>query len=356
VQVDRDSCELGVDIFGSAFFMLTRYEELVVQTRDPRDRVPAAASLAQRAGFLDRPIIDEYVELLWAALHQLWPNLQRKPRAYRLLLSHDVDRPFVARSGLISMLRRSAGELLKQRNPRQAALQILAYPCLPGRVSPLDPHDTFDFIQHESEARGLRSAFYFMTYKSARPVDGDYDLRHPFIRTLIRRLGERGHEVGLHGSYDTYLDAKRTANEARDLITTAQSLGVKQSAWGGRQHYLRFSAPDTWQNWDDAGLDYDSTLTFHDAAGFRSGTCHEHQVFNLRTRQTLRLRERPLIVMEGTLFDYQKLDDHAFLARVQELQRRVKLMDGDFTLLWHNNGLMSAARRRLYQQTLDLCA
>lgn len=43
------------------------------------DRFPATASLAYRAGFLDRPQIDEYLEILWAAMRRLWPGLQRKP-------------------------------------------------------------------------------------------------------------------------------------------------------------------------------------------------------------------------------------------------------------------------------------
>ncbi|NLV20968.1 MAG: hypothetical protein GXY49_03145, partial [Syntrophomonadaceae bacterium] len=52
-----DGLYLGLDIFGSAFFMLTRYEELVKPDRDQHDRFSATASLAYQEGFLDRPII-----------------------------------------------------------------------------------------------------------------------------------------------------------------------------------------------------------------------------------------------------------------------------------------------------------
>ena len=50
--------ELGIDVFGSAFFMLARLEELVKPDRDHYERFPAAASLAYREGFLDRPIVN----------------------------------------------------------------------------------------------------------------------------------------------------------------------------------------------------------------------------------------------------------------------------------------------------------
>ncbi len=42
--------ELGIDIFGSVFFMLTRYEELVLAQRDGHGRFPARASLAGAEG------------------------------------------------------------------------------------------------------------------------------------------------------------------------------------------------------------------------------------------------------------------------------------------------------------------
>ena len=85
---------LNLDIFGSAFFMLSRYEELVTQDRDEHDRFPATASIAYKANFLDRPIVNEYLEILWTCLSELWPGLQRKKRTFRKFISCDVDHPF----------------------------------------------------------------------------------------------------------------------------------------------------------------------------------------------------------------------------------------------------------------------
>ena len=93
VAVGDGTASLGVDVFGAAFFMLTRLEELVCGPRDVHDRFPVQASLAYREGFLRRPIVNELGELLWAALRAVWPRLKRRRRASRLLLSHDVDWP-----------------------------------------------------------------------------------------------------------------------------------------------------------------------------------------------------------------------------------------------------------------------
>jgi hypothetical protein len=85
--------EVGVDVFGSSFFMLSRYEELAVRTRDVYGRFAAAYSIAHREGFLGLPVVDAYVELLWTALRDLWPRLTRRPRRFQVALSHDVDHP-----------------------------------------------------------------------------------------------------------------------------------------------------------------------------------------------------------------------------------------------------------------------
>ena len=50
--------EWDLDIFGSAFLMLSRYEEVVSGARDRHDCFPAEAALAFREGFLQRPLID----------------------------------------------------------------------------------------------------------------------------------------------------------------------------------------------------------------------------------------------------------------------------------------------------------
>ena len=110
-----DVIDLGLDIFGSAFLMLTRYEEACLAVRDEFNRFPACASLAKRASFLERPIINEYLEILWACLRRLQPGLMRKPREYQLIVSHDVDRTFDTRGAAWPTVAKNAiGDLAKR--------------------------------------------------------------------------------------------------------------------------------------------------------------------------------------------------------------------------------------------------
>ena len=146
----------GIDVFGSVFFLLTRYEELVGDVRDTHERFPASTSLAVREGFLARPLANEYAELLWSRLTAAWPRLTRRRRSYALRLSHDVDFPLYrappreARAIAKRDLRREHAPLLALRR----VVNALAPDLTPKS---LDLNNTFDWLMHAGEDLGLRS-------------------------------------------------------------------------------------------------------------------------------------------------------------------------------------------------------
>lgn len=338
----------ALDVFGSAFFMLTRYEEAALTERDARDRFPAAASLAAREGFLGRPLVDEYVELLWAALLRVWPRLDPPARTLRVLPSHDVDVPFASRRVLRRLARAAAAGLVRRRDPRPALTWLRART---GR----DPFDTFDFLLDESERRGLKSTFFVMTGPAGPGDEGDYSIDDPRIRRLLRTAHARGHEIGLHPSYDTFRDGDQMRFERDELARACAEEGIEPAPLGVRQHFLRWENPTTWQVADEAGFAYDSTLTFPEQPGFRCGTCREYPAFDLRSRRQLRLRERPLIVMDATLVEpqYLALSHERALETIRDLKRACRRFGGVFTILWHNDRLTSKRDRRLYLDALD---
>jgi len=356
LRVEDNSIHLGLDVFGSAFFMLTRYEEAVLPDRDEHDRFPHEAALAFREGFLDRPIVNEYVEVLWACLHRLWPGLERRSRSYCVAPSHDVDHPLsVAGVGPLQAARTLAGDLVKRRDFDLAWRRARALLKAPSGFHDADPANTFDFIMGLSEWLGLQSAFYFITGHTGGTIDGCYTIDSDWIRSLMRDIHARGHEIGLHPSYNTYRNEDETRVEFQHLKNAARKEGINQERWGGRQHYLRWRPGHTWRNWEHTGLDYDSTLGFPGHVGFRAGTCYEYPVFDLETRRSLALIERPLIAMDVTLFSdlYMGLDDEAIIRRCADLARTCKVFGGVFTLLWHNDNLASSKQKELYRTILD---
>jgi len=94
IHVHPEKIEINFDIMGSAFHILTRVEEIANSTCDEHNRIPAYMSHAYQNDYLHRPIVDEYVEILWWCMKQLWPRLECKSLKFRMLLSHNVDVPF----------------------------------------------------------------------------------------------------------------------------------------------------------------------------------------------------------------------------------------------------------------------
>jgi hypothetical protein len=355
-ELDAHGVRLHVDVFGSAFAMLTRYEEAMPGERDSHGRFPAARALAVREGFLGVPLVDAYVELLWAALQGLWPRLTRPQREYRVLVSHDVDDPLSTLGRTPALLARQlAGDMIRRHDPGLLLRRLRAIAdAQHGRLD-RDPHDTFDLLMDVSEHHGLRSAFNFLSNNDVNPRGGRYDLvDHPWVGQLMSRVAQRGHEVGFHAGFGTFDSPQRTAEEFARVRAVAERAGVRQERWGGRQHFLHWANPITWRNWDDAGLAYDCTLAFSEAVGFRTGTCHEYPVFDLVARRTLALREQPFQVMDVTLFAYQGMRPDAALVAVMDVARACRRFHGDLGILWHNDEVLRTARqKRWYAALID---
>jgi len=293
---------LPIDIFGSAFFMLTRYEEYVKPDRDQHDRFPAKESLAYQEGFLERPIINEYIDILWIYLKKLFPELEKKGKNFRTILSHDVDTPFAqAFSGISHLIRNCGGDIIRRRSPALAINRAISWKAVKHGDYIQDTNYTFDRIMAISEKYNLKSVFNFKSACTDPLYDDKYSIDHHYIRKLMRNIHERGHEIGIHLSYNTYKDEEQTKLEFEKLLTVCEEERIIQAKYGGRQHFLRWNVPITWRNWAKAGIDYDSTLTYADHAGFRCGICYEYPVFNLEEHKSLPLIEYPLIDREGSV-------------------------------------------------------
>lgn len=357
-NISEERIHFGFDLFGTAFFLLSRYEEAIVDERDEYDRFPARASLAFREGFLNRPIINEYLEVLWHAMSRLWLGLERRSHGFEVQVSADVDAPYChGVKSLYHALRRSAGDLVKRRNPLQAVATNLNHFAFSRGHYYLDPHYRyFDWIMDENEKVGNRVTFYFIADHTSDDKDGCYELTEPAIIDLIRRIDSRGHEIGLHPSFNTYKDCDQTVREADRLRLVLEREVPRQAAIGTRQHYLRWDVMYTPSNHEAAGLTHDASLSFADHAGFRSGTCYEYTMYSLADRRPLAVAARPLVVMECTVIDKMYMNLGAGTAAasyIDELKDTCRLYGGIFSILWHNSRLSTAGERKLYSSSIS---
>ncbi len=343
VQTTPDGFQLGYDILGLTYWMLARCEEVnpPAELLDSHGRFPATSSHALRHGYLERPIVDEWLGVLRQLVQRLWPRLPLQQYQFRTVVSHDVDAPSAYGFGRKrTVLRGMAVRLLKQRDVAGALMAPRVRLASRRQLHPADPFNTFEWLMDQSDAAGIRSAFYFICGRTDPRLDAQYEPEHPAIRALMRRIHQRGHEIGLHPSYNTCHNSSAIASEAARLQRIATEEGIQQPEWGGRMHFLRWQWPTTAHGWEQAGFHYDTTLSYADRPGFRCGTCHAYPMFDPLAQRQLQLIQRPLVVMECSVIAERYLGlgyGPAALALIQKLQQRCRAVDGEFTLLWHNS-------------------
>ena len=357
IQKMIDGFYINYDVLGVIYWILSRQEEVGRTDLDSHGRFPSTSSHAYKYNYVERPIVDEWLNILGQVIVCQWPKLILKQHRFVMKVSHDVDSP--SRYGFASpkrIIRSVAGELVKRRSIKNAIRIPLIRLNSHKRLHTNDPHNTFDWIMDVSEKYGLTSAFYFMCGRTDPTKDADYELEHPAIRDLINRIHQRGHEIGVHPSYSTYQQPSLIALEAERLTNLCRKEGIPKSQWGARMHFLRWEHPVTLQALELAGIAYDATLGFADRPGFRCGTCFDYPAFNPVSQKILNIRIRPLIVMECTIIAARYLGlgvSEAAYKQFSQLKRTCKQMNGCFTLLWHNSEFQSQEKKDLYQSLLE---
>ena len=329
----------GIDIFASAFLMLTRWEEMVNPIRDAHGRFPGEESIAFKNNFLTRPVVNEYAELLWNMLVACGFKEKREKRDFKLYLTHDIDHLFTSVTN-----RQIAADLCK-RFDAPMAYRHFRYKYTQN------PYDQYDFLMDCSERMNVQSRFCFKASDLITRYDQDNYLTTGKFRHIIRNIKARGHLIGFHPGYDTYLDESKWTKEKNLLEEAAQTKLLE-----GRQHYLRMLVPTTLRIWENNGMETDSTLGYADRNGFRCGTGDEFPVFDLLNRKQLKLKERPLVVMDGTLKQNTANSPEKSLEIVREYLQTGRKFGMGITLLFHNSSFNQEnwpGWKRMYRNLTD---
>lgn len=358
INFNEKGAEINYDILGLTFWMLNRLEEIHRTDLDNHERFPAINSHAYKYDYLERPIVDEWLDILQQVIQRVWPNLKLKKHQFSIKVSHDVDVPSrFAFSTPFSVIKSMASLVLKNNNIKLALMAPIIYLGSKNKIHPLDPYNTFDWLMNISEKNNLKSAFYFICGRTDKSKDALYEPEHPIIKKMMLEIYKRGHEVGLHPSYNSYNNPEQINFEAQRLKKVCKELGIEQSQWGGRMHFLRWSHPTTLQAWNDAEMSYDSTLGYADRPGFRCGTCHEYTGFNPITNTILNIKIRPLIVMDGTVIAKHYMGLGYTEKAINEIIKYKKIcqkIEGSFTFLWHNSFFSQKDSFKVYQNIIEL--
>lgn len=345
------------DVFGLLYWMFCRIEENNDSVLDSHNRFPATESHAYKNNYLMRPIVDEWLGLMMQVVVKQWPQLSFSLPRFSISVSHDVDSPSLyAFKSWPFILRIMLSSVIKRFDLKTFILAPMTKMMSRRRLSSRDPFNTFSWLMDLSDGNSIRSTFYFICGQTDHSKDAEYNFDDPRIIHLVQEIAHRGHLIGLHPSYKSYLSLSSLSCEYKNLRSIMERADVSQPEVGSRMHYLRWKHLDTLYLLDKLGLAHDSTLGYADHPGFRCGTCHPYPAFDVTTQKIMNIQIRPLIVMESTVLEecYMGLGcSEQALDLFLDLKRKCQAVGGTFEFLWHNSSFTQSGSRELYKRILS---
>ena len=322
------------DIFAASFYLISRYEEYLPHLKDIHGRFTAEQSLAHKHQFLEKPLIDIWAYELLKKVQEKFPDFDYKKKEYKFISTIDIDNAYAYKHK--SLVRGVGGVLkdlfeLKLRNiwDRFAILTSIKK----------DPYDTFDKILDLKKEFDIETIFFFLI-ADYTTFDTNVSASKNKFRLLIKNMVDYA-IVGLHPSYFSMKDELLLKKE-KERLEGITNTPMKRS----RQHYLRFSLPETYQNLIDLEITEDYSMGYASHVGFRASTCTPFYFYDLDFEIQTPLKIVPFALMDTTLNDYLGLAPKQSLGEIRDLKKQVKAVNGTFVTLFHNESLSDYKRWR----------
>jgi peptidoglycan/xylan/chitin deacetylase (PgdA/CDA1 family) len=319
---------LPFDPFAASFYLVSRYEEYLPHIKDEHMRFSPHQSLAFQKGFLDKPLVNIWAEELKKILLEKYPTISFKERHYKYISTFDIDSAFAY---LEKGIMRHVGAIT-------LALATFKFSKIIDRLSVIfgfkdDPLDTYAWQLEIKEKYHLKQIYFFLLGKY-----GEFDKNisvegsHKF-QSLIKSIADYA-EVGIHPSYASNFDKEQIKKEIRRLNKV-----LKRDVVKSRQHFLKITFPDTYRNLLEFDITEDYSIGYASEIGFRASICTPFNFYDLDLDVETKLKLVPFMLMDGTMKDYMKLSKEESILRAKKLVDEVRLVNGTFVTLWHNQSV-----------------
>lgn len=324
---NEKSVIVGLDIFASTFFMLTRWEESLLG-REEKGDCDETRLFAVKHGIFNRPIVNEYADFLRKMLPSDLPISKRK---YEVVLSHDVD-GFVTPTWT-----RIAKDFVKQTihgAPKNKVLNLTWKEEIKYKRAFPTAYDQFEWYTALCEKHDIPEWFYFKVCGRGE-TEATYLYDDKQTKEIVGRLKRKNNPnfvFGFHPSQNMFGNKQQWDKEVARITSLLQK---KPSI--GRNHHLLYNHETMrlWENITDTPL-HISNCVFHKRQGFRSGVCVPYRLFDLYQRRIMNLVEHPCQIMDTVIrYDEKVKTEEERWIDVQSAIDFVKQYQGELVLTWH---------------------
>ncbi len=317
--------DLGFDIFSSVFFMVSRYEEYLKFEGDQFGRFKALDTLAFQNNFLQKPIVDIWIEDFKKILQNEFPGLKYKTHLFNSIVTYDIDVAFKYKGrSIIRTLGSGLKDILgfRAQNFKERIQTLLQ--------SKKDPWDIYEDLQKSISRNNLSSIFFFLLADKSEH-DRNLNYQNPLMKRLVNQIGSFS-EIGIHPSFHTSAFPEKILIEKERLEIISS-----QKIFKSRQHYLKFNLPDTFNALLSSGISEDYSMGFPEMPGFRAGTCKPFYFYDLKNEKATSLKIFPVTCMDATFVYYLEKSPEKSLVEALNLLKEVKNVNGTFIPIFHND-------------------
>ncbi|CAL2076358.1 polysaccharide deacetylase family protein [Tenacibaculum sp. 190524A02b] len=341
-----EKSDVPFDIFSASFYLISRYEEYLPHIKDKYGRFEASESIAFKYRFLEKPLVDIWAYEFLRELKKRFPDYEYSSRTFSFISTIDVDNAYAYKH---KSFVRTVGGFLKDAYHLKL-LNLWDRFAIRFNIKK-DPFDTFQQIINLKKVYDVRTVFFFLI-GDYTTYDTNVSASKSKFKLLIKDMVDYA-RVGLHPSFYTMKDIVLMKKE-KERLERITNFSIKRS----RQHYLRFSLPETYQNLIDIEIEEDYSMGYASHVGFRASTCTPFYFYDIDFEIQTPLKIFPFALMDTTLNDYMKLTPKQALGKIRDLKNEVKAVNGVFITLFHNESLSGYLRwkgwGRLYSSMLKI--
>ncbi len=316
------------DFFAAAFYLLSRYEEYLPHQKDAFGRYAHENSLAYKENFLDKPLVNNWLNDFRKVLQNKFPGSQFPNFQFHFLPTYDIDEAYSYKhKGWL----RSAGAVGKAFFQGQWQSISERRKVLSGKQQ--DPFDSYGYMDQLHSKYGLKPNYFFLVAAKTGKYDRNILPKEKALQELIKQHGA-AYETGIHPSWQSGDDTLRLGKE---METLEKITGKKVDC--SRQHFIRFSMPQTFRQLIAAGIRKDFSMGYGSINGFRASVASPFYWYDLEKEETTSLLLFPFCFMEANSFYELKYSPQQALDEMRHYYKEIKSVNGTMITIWHNTFL-----------------
>jgi len=333
------------DIFAASFYLLSRYEEYLPHQKDMYGRYAHENSLAFKEDFLDQPLINIWLKDFKSLLISKFPYspLTTHHSPFTFLPTYDIDIAWSythkgwwrIAGGLAQSLIKGNWKHFKER------INVL-------QEKQKDPFDSYSWLNQLHELYKIKPFYFFLVAEKNGKYDKNISPRQRALRELIKDHLIR-YNIGIHPSWRSGDEQSLLKKEIDSLQTITGN-----KVFSSRQHYIRFSLPETFRRFIDNGIQFDYSMGYGSNNGFRASVASPFYWYDLEKEKQTELMLFPFCYMEANSFYEQKYSAEQALDEMRHYYEEVKSVNGTFIMIWHNHFLgtdkLYEGWREVYEQ------